>query len=118
MPNETLCLFMPALDTAHSGNQSLERVKLLRRLAGVGITGQTLSWLRARNIHIVSWGELNCVLPVGNLVIIEGGFLTHPQPSLIDQERNGAVIGVVVDGPVCKNHIGLFLFQIGRASCR
>ena len=51
--------------------------------------------------------ELHGVLAVGDLVVVEGEALAHPQPGVVDQHRDGAVVGVVVDRPVGEDDVGL-----------
>src|SRR5208283_4590586 len=94
VPDVTLRLFFAALDSAHPCHHFLKRIILVRRLAGMSVAGQAFTWLRGGNIDVVGWSKLDRILPVGNLIIVEGKLLSHPQPCLVNQERYRPVIGV------------------------
>ena len=102
-----LGLTMTAFDAAQPGDSLLERVITIGALAGVRVAGAAFSRLGRGDVHVVRRGELDRVFAVGDLVVVEGEPLSQPEPGVIDQHRDGAVVGVVVDRPVGENHVGL-----------
>ena len=95
-----------ALDPAEPGHLLLQRVEPVRGLAGVCVAGPAFPRLGRGDVHIVGRRELDRVLAVGDLVVVEGEAAAHPQPGVIDQHRDRAVVGVVVDRPVGEDRVG------------
>ena len=101
-----LGLPMAALDPAHPGDLLLQRIILVGRLAGVGVAGRRLRGSVAGDVDVVGRRELHGVLAVRDLVVVEGESLLQPEPGVIDQHRDGPMIGVVVDRPVGEDRVG------------
>src|SRR5215831_4085303 len=74
-------------------------------------TGSALAGLGLCDIDVMGWGELNRILAIGNLVVIKREASPHPQESVIDQKRDGAVVGMVIDGPMSKDDVRFFGLQ-------
>jgi len=51
------------------------------------------------------------VFAVGNFVIVQSETLTHAQPGVVDERGCGAVIAMIVNGPLRENDIWLFGFE-------
>ena len=71
LEHKRLGSFVAALYAPKSGNLILQRVISVRRLARVSIAGSTFDCFRFRDIDIVRGGELQGILPIGNLVVVE-----------------------------------------------
>ncbi len=111
MADERFSMAMTAFNPTHPGDLILERVIPVGRLARVGITGLTLARLCRGDIDVMRRRELDRVFTARDLVIVKRKPLLHFQPRIIDEHRDRAMVGVVVDRPVGEYGIRLLGFE-------
>ena len=75
----------------------------------MGVAGSFLGIGGRGDVDIVSGrGELHGVFAVGDFVVIECESVLKLLPRLESEVRNGTMVGVVVDGPMGEDGIGIF----------
>src|SRR5690349_13733682 len=95
-----------SLDPTHASDLVLQGVEPLGGLARMGKTRLPLARLDRGDVDILGWLKLDGILAAGDLIIIKREGFIHLSPRAIDQERDGAMIGVVVDRPVREDDVG------------
>ena len=98
-------LGMAALKAAEAGNFGLGGVPLVGLLGSVGVAGGAAAGFNLRNVDVFGGIEHHGV--VGDFVEVESGGLAAAQPGVEDQVGEGAVVAVLIQGPLGKDDIGV-----------
>jgi len=78
----------------------------------MGVTGRFLGVDHRSDVDVVSRrGELHGVFAVGDFVVIESESALELLPCLESEIGDGAVVGVVIDGPMGEDGISVFSFE-------
>ena len=112
MEDEGFGLFRGGLEAAEGGYCVLERVVEIGSLAGVRVAGGFLCIGYLGDVDIVCRrGELDGVFPVGDFEVVKSEAVLELLPGFEGEVGDGAVVGMVVDGPVGDDGVGSFGFD-------
>ena len=81
---------------------------------GVRIAGRTFLRFGVRNIDVVGWGELQRIPAIRHFVVIQTELPFGIYPGSKREHCRGAVIDVIVNGPLRKD--GIWIFGIEELS--
>ena len=100
-------LRVAALRAAETGDFDLARIPFLRLLGGVGKAGGVAEGFDfgGGDVDVVGGGEHHGV--VSDFVVVEGGFFVGGEPGVEGELGEGAVVSMVVDGPVGEEDVGI-----------
>jgi hypothetical protein len=99
-------LWKATLGAASARKVDLLRIPLIGLLRNVRITGGVAPRLHRGDINVLGGREHHGIF--SNLVVVQCEILAAFQPRIQSKHRYGAMVSVLVDGPLGKNHIRAF----------
>jgi hypothetical protein len=104
--------FCSGFQTSEYCHCILQFIVAVGRLAGMGVAGGFLGIGHRRDVDEVSGrGELHGVFAVGDFVVVESESVLELLPCLEGEIRDGTVVGVVIDGPMGEDGVGVFSIE-------
>ncbi len=107
MAKEGFGLWMGALGATEAGDFDLARIPFFGLLGGVGEAGSVAEGFdfRRGDIDEIGGGKHHGV--VGDFVVVERGFFVGAEPGVENELGEGAVVTMVIDGPVGEEDVGV-----------